>query len=271
MHPNSRWNVKGIALCMSLGLYTPLSLAEVPVVDESVQMESDGAVRSSSEAVASESGSEYSLDSRVSRLEKQLSSRSQVDALSQIEELRREVADLRGQIDVMNHQAQQSIAPKQEVAPPSVTEKAAPVVAAPTSAPAATPPAAADPKELEMYQKGYEAIKAKDFDEAKEAFQAYLDQYKRGNFSGNAHYWLGEIYLHQNAYAKSAAEFNQVTANPKNAKYPEAMLKLGFLYYQQSNWDQARKQLELVRQKFPGTTVSTLAGGRLQEMTQQGH
>lgn len=274
-----RWIV---AVLMGLGLsgYTQWASAEVPVVDESVRFNSGSrpapAPRATVSAVQDNSDSDEddetgtaistaakpaaasggSLEQRVARLEKQVSSGTQADVLSQLEDLRHDMADLREQIEMTNHQVQQ-LGQKQ------ATDK---VAAAPAAA-----EDQADPKELQAYQKAYDAIKAKDFDRAKSGFQDYLSQYRNGSFAGNAHYWLGEIYLHQNSYSKAASEFNQVISNPKNAKYPEAMLKLGFLYYQQGAWQQARQQLELVRQKFPNTTVATLAASKLQDMTQAGH
>ncbi|GEM_PF-1121716 len=285
---NSRW----IAVVMGLmaSVYFPLAQASsVPVIDESIRIsggentspapavetqdlsesseeeESDVPVVTSKRVVtattATAATSNLSLEQRLTRLEKQVSARG--EETTQLEGLHQEIAELRGQIELNTHQIQ------------LLSQKQAVAQASEGSDTAAKGNVAAvredDASELVAYQKAYDAIKAKDFERAKTAFQAYLHQYSKGTYAGNSHYWLGEIYLHQGALTKASAEFNQVLANAKNTKYPDAMLKMGFVYYQQGAWDQARRQLNQVKQQFPDTTVATLAESKLQEMTQQGH
>ena len=256
--------------------------AEVPVIDESVRMEDTSA--SSKQAVPvkevyeeedSDEAEEQpkhaaaalpalSLEQRLSRLEKQMSAREEIT--TEFEELRQEVSQLRGSLEESLHQTKQN----------SVLQTASNSLAAVSSSSASAPASTlvtseTNSKEVEAYQKGYDAVKVKDFERAKSAFLNYLQEYSKGIYIANAHYWLGEIYLNQGALAKASTEFNQVLVNPKSSKYPEALLKIGFIYSQQNNWPQARQQFNAVKQKFPGTTAALLADERLQEMTQQGH
>src|SRR3990167_233495 len=258
--------------------------AEVPVIDESVRMEDTSAsskqavpVKEAYEEEDSDEAEEQpkhaaaalpalSLEQRLSRLEKQMSAREEIT--TEFEELRQEVSQLRGSLEESLHQTKQnSVLQTASNSLAAVSSSSASAVLAPT--PVVT--SETDPKEVEAYQKGYDAVKVKDFERAKSAFLNYLQTYSKGIYVANAHYWLGEIYLNQGALAKASTEFNQVLANPKNPKYPEALLKIGFIYSQQNNWPQARQQFNAVKQKFPGTTAALLADERLQEMTQQGH
>lgn len=296
--------------CLSASLYASLSQAEVPVIDESYRMSGSQAPSASQSQASSDSDVEdadgdevtvsaapvapLSLPQRVSRLEKQVQSRSSDEATAQMEAMREELAALRDRVEKDNHIIQQ-LTQKTGVSTPATTNgvtassasKAAVPGAAVSTATAAITEAAAsgssnnqatasqstteDPAELQAYQKGYDAIKAKDFERARKAFTSYLDTYSDGSYAGNAHYWLGEIYLHQNAYAKAANEFEAVISDSKNSKYPDAMLKLGLVYSQQGNYPAARKQFMQVKQKFAGSTEATLADTKLQEMTQQGY
>jgi TolA-binding protein len=49
------------------------------------------------------------------------------------------------------------------------------------------------------------------------------------------------------------------------------MLKIGYTYYEMSDWVSAKTALDAVIAKFPGTTVSRKAKERLQRMKREGH
>ena len=278
----SGWYILIIGSCF---YFSSSIAAEVPVIDESVRMQDASASSKQAvpvkEAYEEEDSDEaeaqpskpavaalpvLSLEQRLNRLEKQMSAREEIT--SELEALRQEVSQLRGSLEESLHQTKQnSVLQTASNSLAAVSSSSASAVLAPT--PVVT--SETDPKEVEAYQKGYDAVKVKDFERAKSAFLNYLQTYSKGIYVANAHYWLGEIYLNQGALAKASTEFNQVLANPKNPKYPEALLKIGFIYSQQNNWPQARQQFNAVKQKFPGTTAALLADERLQEMTQQGH
>ena len=51
---------------------------------------------------------------------------------------------------------------------------------------------------------------------------------------------------------------------------PGAMLKTGFIYYEQQKWAQAREILTDLRGKYPSATESRLANKRLDKMRTEG-
>lgn len=293
--------------CLSAGLYATQSQAEVPVIDESFNMPStnqnENVTQSSQDSDdMEEGGNEMDSRPRIQPIsDEQAGVRSQKtqprvteETSTQIEAMRQEIAELRDQVERDAHLLQQmnqqkasesmAVTPSKAIVPSVATagpasaaiaevaaSKKASSPSAEASQPSSATPSPSEAAELNAYQKGYDAIKAKDFDRAQKAFSSYLNQYSDGKYAGNAHYWLGEIYLHQNALSKAANEFQTVVSDSKNPKYPDAMLKLGLVYAQQGNYPAARKQFTQVKQKFSGSTEATLAETKLQEMTQQGY
>ena len=125
--------------------------------------------------------------------------------------------------------------------------------------------------EQDAYRQAFDLLKDRDYDAAKKKFAAMLVQYPDGQFADNGVYWLGEIGYVTKDYPAALTHFNRLIADyPGSPKLPSAMLKLGYIYYDQGDMEQARKMLEAVTQRFPDTTEGRLAQGRLEQMTRDG-
>lgn len=121
------------------------------------------------------------------------------------------------------------------------------------------------------YQKAFELLKNGDYDKAIGAFQSFLASYPDGNYTDNAQYWLGEANYVTRRFKAAEQEFRKVIElRPDSSKVSDAMLKLGYTYYELSDWDAARKTLENVSSRFPNSTVARLAENRLQKMRLEG-
>lgn len=132
-------------------------------------------------------------------------------------------------------------------------------------------PAAPTRTEGEMYQGAYKALQAKNYGLAKSEFLKLIEAHPKGQFSANAHYWLGEIYLIQDDYEQAEKSFKTVSDNfSTHAKAGDALLKLGFVAMQQEQWQAAKGYFEQVRVKFPNTVAARLAENRLQQLKNQG-
>jgi TolA-binding protein len=67
-------------------------------------------------------------------------------------------------------------------------------------------------------------------------------------------------------------EFNRVVTNyPESAKVPDALLKVGYSYYELKNFDKACQTLNEAVTRYPNTTVARLAEIRLAKMKEEGH
>jgi tol-pal system protein YbgF len=148
-------------------------------------------------------------------------------------------------------------------APPDGVIRADVPPQAPVQVPAA-PLAGEEP----AYQAAYELVRARKFPEALAAFNDFLDRYPQGALAGNAHFWIGELYL-LNGDSESARPHYEalVYQFPGNAKMPDGMFKLGRIYHQQGDAVRAKELLQRVVSEYgnSGSSAARLAREYLQQ------
>jgi TolA-binding protein len=62
-----------------------------------------------------------------------------------------------------------------------------------------------------------------------------------------------------------------VSQYPAHSKAKDALLKIGFIQYEDKQWKQSRETLTKVVRSYPGTTVASLAQKRLDRLRQEKH
>lgn len=101
--------------------------------------------------------------------------------------------------------------------------------------------------ETQAYRQAYQLLRDREIEKAIKAFNDYLKEYPQGNFAGNSHYWLGEIYLLQGDLEQAETWFSRLLEEfPDDRKKPDAQYKLGRVYHQQGKVTQAKQLLEEV-------------------------
>lgn len=221
------------------------------------------------------------------------------EVLSRIEQLQAEVQQLRGMVE---EQAQtiadlerkqnniytdldqrveslssvaQSMQHNQTVAPTTSPESAAPpqpvaqpVVESSAQIKSQEPPPPPPPNEHELYQSAYETLRNGRNNEAIRAFEALLAQFPKGEYADNAQYWLAEAHkINRDIDAARAAFFRVVSNYPTSSKVPDALLKLGYIEFEQNNMAKARDYLTQVTVNYPGTTAAHLASKKLAQFS----
>lgn len=126
------------------------------------------------------------------------------------------------------------------------------------------PPAAAnaEPSEEQKreYQKAYSLIAEKKFDEAIDRFHAYIEKYPEGELTGNAYYWLGEVYLVYPKLEQAKQAFLIVVRSFKgHRKESDALFKLAAVFDQLQDPVSSEKYLNEVQARFPDSTAAKLA------------
>ena len=246
---------------------------------------------------------------RLDSIERKLDSRGLLDMLNRVEQMQRDIQQLRGDIEVQTHtltdvqrrsreqyldidrrlQQLESGAPGM---PAAVTPPLAPppVMTAPRGAdplnppPMTRPPGAAtiappspqpQPQragEREAYDNGLAVLREGRYAEAAEAFNRFLVNYPGSSYADNASYWLGETYYVTRDFDQALATFNGLVVQyPNSPKAADSRLKTGYIYYEKKDWKQARQSLQAVVSEYPGSTAARLAGDRLKKMQAEGH
>ena len=101
------------------------------------------------------------------------------------------------------------------------------------------------------YKTAYELVRARDFAAAIESFHTFIGKYPGNDLSGNAHYWLGELYLVEGDSETATRHFEALMAEyPSNRKVPDGMFKLGRIYHQRGDLDRAREILQRVISEY---------------------
>lgn len=225
------------------------------------------------------------------------------DELTRLDRLEQEVRDLRGQLELQAHrvaqlQSEQNARIDSNTSGQQRAEEGKFVDSSSANSPAVTPATASNSAnsevmpsanlpndaqvasglneqqltEQKMYQDAYGYLINKQYSKAKPALKGYIQQYPQGEFLVNAHYWLGEISLLEGDVPSATKEFSIVANDHSTSpKAPDAMLKLGFIYADQGQWERARKQLNDIKQKYPQSSVAQLAEQRLKLLDTQGH
>ncbi len=251
------------------------------------------------EVPAADSGA--SLDQRVQRLERMLQNQSMADLVLQIQQLQREVQQLRGDVEMQKHTMDEMSRRQRDlyldidqrlsrVSGPSAPAALAAPVAAPAPTPAATAPDAGgpssvataptvtpvtppDPKKEEFaYQEAFNLLKQGRYPESITAFGSFLRQYPGGTYEDNAQYWLAEASYVNRDFDTALNEFSKVRERyPQSPKVPGALLKMGYIYYEKQNWSEAKGILKDLQMNYPDTTEARLADKRLQRISKEGH
>lgn len=77
------------------------------------------------------------------------------------------------------------------------------------------------------FDQAYDLLKEQQYDDAEKAFTSFLEAYPKGEYAGNAYYWLGESFALRKRFDKAAVNYLQSFHKfPKNSKADISMLKL---------------------------------------------
>jgi tol-pal system protein YbgF len=250
-----------------------------------------------------------STKERLDSIERKLDSRSLLDMLNRVEQLQRDVQQLRGDIEVQTHTledlqrrqreqyldidrrlqqletGQVGTAPPSSVLspPPGSPPSSSPTATLPPVTPAAVPPVARQPaapltqmpgtpEQKAEYDTALAILREGRYAEAAEAFNRFLAANPASSYSDNASYWLGETYYVTRDFDRALATFKGLTTNyPNSPKVSDSRLKMGYIYYEKKDWANARQELEIVAGNYPGSTAARLADERLRRLQKEGH
>lgn len=234
-----------------------------------------------------------SLEARLAKLENAQQGQGLVTLLSQVDALKGEMADLRGQLEVQSHDIQSnqkrqkdfyvdldSRLRRLESAGTAATPSPVPPASgSPTPAPASgaapaagsPPQAAAQPAapidhaaETRDYAAALNTFKVGNYQAAIAAFDGFISKYPGSKLASSAQYWVGNSYFALRDYASAiAAQQKLINLYPTSQKVPDAMLNIASSQAEMGDTAAARKTLEDLVTKYPVSTSAELARHRL--------
>lgn len=195
-----------------------------------------------------------------------------------LETLKREVSELRAVVEEQSYRLQgfeeaskrrykdidariQGLSATKPAVPASTSSSDASSAVTPAIVPAAAKPVVeVTAEQKQAYAKAYSLVKEKRFDDAVDALHAYIERYPDGELSGNAYYWLGEVYLVLPQLEQAKQSFLIVLNSfPEHRKLADSIFKLAVTYDRLQDPVNSEKYLKLVQSRFPNSTAAKLA------------
>ncbi len=114
------------------------------------------------------------------------------------------------------------------------------------------------------YRAAKSVLDAGQLDEARAAFEAFLNAHPDHPLADNALYWIGETWYAKALWLKAARVFGQVVERfPQGNKVPDAMLKTALCYKNLGELQLARDVLRQLVRLYPSTSTAELAREQL--------
>jgi tol-pal system protein YbgF len=214
------------------------------------------------------------LDDRITALESQLKSQGLVDLFNQVEQLKADVAKLRGQVEVMTFEVEQSQKRARDLYVDLDTRlrkleggPGSPAAgdAAPAAAAVATPPPVAAPaNEQRAYDTALDQFKAGNYAGAIVNFTAFVKAYPKSPLAPSAQYWTGNAQFAQKDFKGAMATQQKLVATwPDSPKVPDALLNVATCQFELSDAAGSRRTLESVVARYPQSDAAAKARQRL--------
>jgi tol-pal system protein YbgF len=200
-------------------------------------------LRAKVDALAQESGQE------VTNTRRQL-----LDLSTQLEQLRREVATLRGDNERLLHELGTI---KRET-----DERLRPFE--PNLVSMDGLEFQALPEESQVFDAAMAALRASQFARAAELFTQMRERFPASGYMGHVLYWEGNAHYAARQYEPAVQSFDRlIKALPQHPKAPESLLSLASCYVELKNVRASRAALEQLVKDYPDTEAAVTARERL--------
>ncbi|WP_147695221.1 YbgF trimerization domain-containing protein [Vogesella mureinivorans] len=217
--------------------------------------------------------SSQQASARLSDVEAKLANQRLLDLVNQVTLLKGEMATLRGQNEVLQHQVAETQKRQNDLyndidlrlgkMEKQLREASQPQAEAPAAEAPAAEPAAANPADAAL-ARALEVLRARDFAKSLPQLKAVVDGYPGSEQSLEAIYWMGVAHTALKQYS-AAIDIQRRFAEqyPKHPKAPETLRLMAGNQLQLEQKDQARLTLRKIIKQYPGTPAAQRAQQQL--------
>lgn len=197
--------------------------------------------------------------------------RNQIDLSNQIEQIKADLAKLRGQIEVLGYEVESAQKRQKDfyLDLDGRLRKIEAVAAAKDAAPAENAAAAApaDPAaEMRDFENALTHFKSARYKEALAAFDTFIKDNPKSTLLPSATFWAASSHYQLRAYAKAAELFGKVAATwPADPKAADAMLGQANSLQEAGDAKEAKKVLEQLLARYPNSSAAQAARPRLKK------
>jgi len=188
----------------------------------------------------------------------------------QLERLRQEVTQLRGQLEVSANEVQMASKRQRDMYVDLDTRmrRLELPAAAGAVAPAAAGAAAAASEATDVEARAYEAAQGQrkigNYQGAIAGFRNFLSQYPKSTLSHRAQYWIGDSYYNLRDFKNAiASQQRLISAFPDSASVPDALLNIASSQIELGEAAAARKSMDSLIARYPASEAAEKAKRRL--------
>ncbi|MBX3650363.1 MAG: tol-pal system protein YbgF [Burkholderiales bacterium] len=217
------------------------------------------------------------MAARLAKVEEDAKNQPVLALVSEIEKLREEIRNLRGQVEVLGNNIE-GVAKRQRdmyvdldlrlrrfeqpgasVAP---VPGAAAATAGETAKTATTAPVGVE--ENEAYERAQGQRRIGNYQGAITAFQAFIAKYPKSTLAPRAQYWIGDSHFNLRDFRNAiASQQKLVAAYPDSSSVPDALLNLASSQLESGDSAAARKTMDGLIAKYPSSEAAEKARRRV--------
>lgn len=181
--------------------------------------------------------------------------KSGADLAVDLEKAQNDVAQLRGQLEVLQHR-QDEIEAKQGERDRKLAETSAALEKSKKQMDAAEHPT----EKGAIYALAVKKLDAGETGRARELFSDFLARFRTDPLAANAQFWLGETYYVERRFKDAIVEFQRVLKDWKaSEKVPDALLKIGLSFQSTGDCGKARLFFDEITASHRGTEAARIA------------
>lgn len=120
----------------------------------------------------------------------------------------------------------------------------------------------------EAYEVAFRLYKSDQDENARTAFETFIQRYPDSSLVDNALFWMGETFYRSGDYENAILKYQQVQEKfPKGSKAPDALLKMGFSLEKMGEKEAAVAALKKLLKEYPKASQVDLANRKIQQLT----
>ena len=224
------------------------------------------------------------LSGRLGKLEDAAKAQPVLSLVAEIEKLREEIRNLRGQVETLGNNIE-GVAKRQRDMYVDLDQRlrrfeqpgaaAAVVPAAGAAAPATVAAAAAEtpkpaaaanvsPEENEAYERAQGQRRIGNYQGAISAFQGFIAKYPKSTLAPRAQYWIGDSYFNLRDYKNAiASQQKLLSAYPDSSSVPDGLLNMASAQLEAGDNAAARKTMDGLIARYPTSEAAEKARRRV--------
>lgn len=203
------------------------------------------------------------LRAKVDTLQ-QSSQNGAISLSDQSDRLHQEIAQLRGQIEVLAHQVSQ-LEQRQKDFYVDLDNRVRKLE--PQQATLDGQQVTVNPDEKKAYEAALNQFKAGDYANADTSFSQFIKKYPQSGYLTASQYWLGNIQYAREQYKSALATHQSLIKNSPDSTYvPDALLSIASSYFELKDTVNAKKTLNTLVAKYPNSSAGQQAKDRLSSL-----